>query len=219
MAVPRVYIDTNVFKFAATQLPRMVPRRQRQTLDWGGRIHEVVVHDLADRNPNGGISNPELKSEAELLPKLAELGKARNIEYIIQSETLFETWGLPNMDSSAGKFYGSPYKTVCAPFTYGRVIVGDVDPTEMQLDFLRSIKDNRFLELQRMTGAYQGEGKVNRNQLLDAFHLWCAEHNRCDYFLTLDFKLIKVLQKNRKRKCLVKVVRPSELLAVIDSGT
>lgn len=218
MALVRVYIDTNVFKFSATQLLRLVPRQQ--ALNWGGRTHRVVVHDLVDLNPNDSISNPGLKDEADLLPKLAEWGKIGRVEYVIQSETLFESWGLPNMDSSTGRFYGSPYTTVDAPITYSRVVVGgNGDPTEMQLDFLKSIRSERFLELQRMTGAYQGEGKLNRNQLLDAFHLWCAEHNSCDYFLTLDFKLIRALQQNRKRQLSVRVVRPSELLAAIDSGT
>ena len=54
---------------------------------------------------------------------------------------------------------------------------------QAQFKFLRSLNDERFRELQAITGAYQGEGKINRNQLLDAFHLWCAEGNGCDLFL------------------------------------
>jgi hypothetical protein len=69
-----------------------------------------------------------------------------------------------------------------------------------------------------MTGAYQGGGKWNRNQLLDAFHLWCAEYNKSDYFLTLDFKLIRILGQNRKTRLPVRAVRPSELLAALESG-
>lgn len=217
MAVPKVYIDTNVFKFAATQLPRFVPRRQ--SLNWGGQVHEVIVHDLVALNPNENIENPELKAEAELLPRLADLGKTNQVEYVIQTEALFESWGLPNMDSSTGKFYGAPYKAVDAPISYGRVMFGGrEDPGEMQFAFLKSIRAKRFLELQRIAGAYQGEGKFNRNQLLDAFHLWCAEHNKCDYFLTLDFKLIKLIGQNRKKQLPVRAVRPSELLAVLASG-
>ena len=218
MALPKVYVDTNVMKFSATRLPRLVPRQQ--IVNWGDRDHEVIVHDFVDINPNDRISNPDLKAEVDLLPNLAELGTSGRIEYVIQFETIFETLGLPNLDSSTGRFYGSPCTTVDAPISYSRVIVGGcADPTEMQFEFLKSVKSARFLELQRMTGAYQGERKLNRNQFLDAFHLWCAEHNKCDYFLTLDFKLIKVLEQNRKRRLLVGVVRPSELLVVISDGT
>jgi hypothetical protein len=218
MALPKVYIDTNVFKFAATQLQRMVPRRQ--TLNWGGQVHEVVVHDLVDLNPNENITNPDLKAEAVLLPRLADLAATNQVEYVIQTETLFESWGLPNMDSSTGKFYGAPYKVVEAPITYSRILIGGhEDSAEMQFNFLKSIRAERFLELQRITGAYQGEGELNRNQLLDAFHLWCAEHKKCDYFLTLDFKLIRVLGNNRNKQLPVRAVRPSELLTALISGT
>lgn len=216
MELPKVYIDTNVFKFSATQLQRLVPRRQ--SLNWGGQVHEVIVHDLVDLNPNENITNGDLKSEVELLPQLAKLGKTNRVEYVIQTETLFESWGLPNMDSSTGEFYGTPCRAVDAPITYDRVLIGGhTDSGEMQFDFLKSIRAKRFLEVQRITGAYQGEGKLNRNQLLDAFHLWCAEHNKCNYFLTLDFKLIRVLGQNRKKQLSVRAVRPSELLVAIEN--
>jgi predicted nucleic acid-binding protein len=69
-----------------------------------------------------------------------------------------------------------------------------------------------------MTGAYQGSGKLNRNQLLDAFHIWCAEFNKCDYFLTLDFKLLNVVRK-QKRHSLVEIIKPSELVTKIGIST
>jgi hypothetical protein len=65
--------------------------------------------------------------------------------------------------------------------------------------------------LQKLTGAYQGPGRLNRNQLLDAFHLWCAEYNHCDYFLTLDFNLSKIANK-QKRRFPTEIVKPSELI-------
>jgi hypothetical protein len=97
MSWPKVYIDTTVLKFSATQLPRLLPRKQ--TIDWGGRVHEVTVHDFVRVNPNDSIDNPELKAETELLPTLAEAGKRGEVKYVIQMETLFESWGIPKMDS------------------------------------------------------------------------------------------------------------------------
>ncbi len=123
------------------------------------------------------------------------------------------------MDSQTGKFYGAPYEIVDAPIEYSGVLIGmGMDARQMQYDFLSSLNDRRFLKLQKMTGAFQGERRANRNQLLDAFHLWCAEHNECEYFLTLDFSLIRVLRKNRRSQPLVQVVRPSELLERIDES-
>lgn len=214
MNVAKVFLDTNVLKFAATELPRLRPRKQ--SLDWGGKTIEVLVHDFVEVNPNELIENPALKAEAELLPRLAEFGKLGELDYVMNSETMEESWGLRNMDSKNGRFYGAPIEVVKAPFEYERIMAGGgVKPKERQFRFLASVRHERFLELQKMTGAYQGEQKLNRNQLLDAFHIWCAEHNGCEFFLTLDFKLIKVLSLS-PAKSMVRVVRPSELLARLE---
>ena len=79
---PKVYLDTNILKFSATQLPRLQPRQH--TIIWGGRTHEVTVHDFIDINPNDTIQNPDLKAEADLLRELAEAGKLGCINYVIQ---------------------------------------------------------------------------------------------------------------------------------------
>jgi hypothetical protein len=134
-------------------------------------------------------------------------------------ETIFESWGLPKMGSATGGFYRAPYEMVDAPIKYYRVLIGmGIDSKEMQIKFLSGIKNKRFIELQKMTGAYQGKHEINRSQLLDAFHIWCAEHNKCDFFLTLDFKLLKVIRKNMKTEPIVHVVRPSELLKASKSS-
>jgi hypothetical protein len=212
MKKPKVYIDTSVFKFSATKLKRLIPRKQ--TINWGGTLHEIKVHDLGYVNPNDRIKNQKLKEEAQLLPKLAEIDKQGKLEYVVHMETMFESWGLPDMDSETGKFYGAPCEMVEAPVKYSRILIGfGLDSKKGQFNFLAGIKDRRFLELQKLTGAYQGKVERNRNQLLDAFHLWCAEYNGCQYFLTLDFKLIKVLRSHRGVGFTVKVVKPSELLS------
>lgn len=218
MKPTKVFLDTNIFKFSATHLPRLRPRQQ--TITWGDIVQEVTVHDFIEVDPNEKIQNQGLKDEAELLPKLAEFGKEGTVRYFIQVETLLESWGIPNMDSRTGKFYGAPVEQVEAPVKYGRVILGaNQDAKEMQFNFLSGLNHKRFTELQKLTGAYQGPGKLNRNQLLDAFHIWCAEHNDCEFFLTLDFKLIKMVANSRSYISTVKLVRPSELLNTIKKGT
>jgi hypothetical protein len=218
MSASKVYLDTNIFKFSATNLPRFQPRLQN--INWGEVNNQVTVHDYVSVNPNEKITNTKLKQNAELLVELADLGKQGKIKYLIQNETLFETWFLPDMDSRSGKFYGSPITHVEAPINYSRTMIGgNINDKDMQFDFLKSIKHKRFIELQKITGAYQGKNKMNRNQLLDAFHIWCAEHNECDYFLTMDFKLIKMISDNKKQNIKVKLITPSDLLIKIKSGT
>ncbi len=58
MGIPKIYVDTNILKFSATELPRLKPRSQK--INWGGVEHEVIVHDFVDTNPNNNINNPEL---------------------------------------------------------------------------------------------------------------------------------------------------------------
>jgi len=170
-------------------------------------------------SPNERIKNPELKAEAEILPHVAALADAGLVIFQISIETQVELSGIPNLDSETGYFYGAPCEIIKAPVEYGRILFGGIeDWWGAQYKFLASLKHARFLQLQRITGAYQGEGKsVNRNQLLDAFHLWCAEQNKCDFFLSLDFKLAKVIER-AKSKAAVPVVRPSQLLTAVRSG-
>jgi len=211
MKIAKVFIDTNILKFSATELPRLAPRKQ--SLNWGGNNIEVTVHDSVEINRNDLIKNNDaLKAETELLRPLAEIGKQGALNYVMNVETELESWGIPNMDSRGGRFYGAPIQIVEAPFKYERTVASSASGSDnLQFDFLRSLAHPRFTELQKMTGAYQGERGPNKNQLIDAFHLWCAEHNKCDFFLTLDLKLIKVLSL-LPSKTTVQVVPPSKLL-------
>ncbi|MDT8992943.1 hypothetical protein RQP54_18860 [Curvibacter sp. APW13] len=207
-----VYIDSNVLKFAATELRRFKPREIQ--LQWGPLSIQTVVHDNVTINPNDHIMNAELRSEADLLPEVAQAGKIGTLNFVQTAEGLYETWGLPNLDSEAGKFYGAPIRVLAdIPFAYARVMGGgSINGAEEQMRFLTGIRNARFQELQRACGAYQGATKPpNRNQLLDAFHLWSAEVATCSFLLTLDFKLQRVFAKSKIASS-VRIVRPSELL-------
>lgn len=214
MPKAKVYLDSNIYKCSATQLPRFVSRERR--VNWGGHSKSVTVHTPTTVNPNEGIKNgPELKAEAELLPQVAALAAAGLVIFQISIETQVELSGLPDMDSETGYFYGAAREIVKPPVRYSRTLYGGPEHwKEAQYNFLRSLEHERFLELQKITGAYQGKRKVNRNQLLDAFHLWCAEYNGSDFFLSLDFKLARVIERS-KSKPTVAVVRPSQLLAAV----
>ena len=82
----------------------------------------------------------------------------------------------------------------------------------LRTGFLNSIDHPRFLELKRACGALQGD-RVNENQLVDAFHIWCAEAANASHFLTTDFKLARIVRGHKAAPPRVKVVAPSELLA------
>jgi hypothetical protein len=186
--IPRVLLDTNVFKFSASGPLCFIPVN-RKTRNWYGRVTGVQLYDIGYVNRNEKIRNPELKREVDLLPQIAELAKQNHLELVAHPETTYESWGLPAMGSPTGPFYGAPISEAESP-----------------------IKHERFQKLARLTGGYQGSNQHNLNQLLDAFYIWCAEHNKCQYLLTLDFKLIRVIRNNKQQDLDSKLVKPSELL-------
>jgi len=207
-----LYIDTNILKFSATNLRRLFPKEQ--ILNWGQKTSVHKYYELGYLDPNEGIRDPELRREADLLKKVAERVKSGVFQAVTHSETLLESWGIPNMDSEGGRFYGAPVGHCVCPLTYERIIIGGHrSPEEMQFSFLAGIKDKRFLEIQRVVGAYQGPGQIHFNQLLDAFAIWCAEYARCDAFLSLDFKLARAVKADRKKRIKLPIVRPSEALS------
>jgi len=213
--IPKVYVDANVLKFSATKLLRIVPKNKK-IRNWHGKVTGILVNSIEYVNLNKWIKNPKLKKEAKLLPQVAELIKAQRLRALINFETDLESWGLPNMDSATGKFYGAPIEYIEAPIKYSRITGGfGYGWKDLQYEFLKKIKNKRFRQLQKATGAYQGSKRLNQNQLLDAFHLWCAEYNKCDFFLTLDFKLIKMMKKAKLPLNNLTLVRPSELLKEI----
>jgi hypothetical protein len=90
---------------------------------------------------------------------------------------------------------------------------------ERQMEFLARIERERFKQLQRATGAYQGRGaKPNDNQMLDAYHIWYAEAAEADYFLTLDHKLLRSIQRHRSFPPKVTCLSPSGLFKALEKS-
>lgn len=210
--IPKILVDTNVLKFSATQQLRIVPLNKK-TRNWYGKVTGIQVSQITTVDPNEKIRDQELGKEADLLPQIADLAKAGKIELLLHLEATFESMGLPSMDSESGKLYGAPTTNAESPVPFGRVLFSPhATPDEHAKNFLQNITDPRFKTIQKITGAYQGGTNYNLNQLRDAFYIWCAEHNKCDYMLTLDFKLVRMVANSKKHKANVHVVKPSELL-------
>jgi hypothetical protein len=157
-------------------------------VDWGETKQAVTAYDLVTVNPNEGITNnPELKREAELLPHVAAL-VGSGVEFLINIETQMEIWGLPNLDSETGRFYGADRRVVEAPVAYNRIMFGgNAGYKEEQFNFLRSLQHDRFLELQRVTGAYQGEPATEISCLMRSTY-GVRSIMPATFFLSLDFK-------------------------------
>jgi hypothetical protein len=118
------------------------------------------------------------------------------------------------MASPSGRFFGCPIHEVADPMEpqYRIIAGGPKKPREHALDFLSGIQHPRYIELTKMTGAYHGKGKpLNLNQARDAYHIWCAECANMKYFLTMDYKLQKVVGAAKIRTP-VAIKTPDQLL-------
>jgi hypothetical protein len=214
-SAPSVFLDTNVLKASVDTRLLLVPEPQK--IDWGGREFEVDVHRPVYVNQNIKYlaqGNRNRFEDTVALRFIAALAKEAKIRLLMHQEVLFELMGLPRV-AGGPTFYDAPIQNVDGPFQYGRTVV-DGTGRDHQYEFLCGVKHARFTELQRACGAYQGADRpLQRNQLLDAFHVLCAESAAATYFLTLDDKLIRVLMSGSPRKTSVTLITPKQLLVTL----
>jgi len=224
-----IFLDTSALKYAADRLIRGY--RVPKTVAWGDAAVTIPMGRWYEVYPNDKLHWRQ-RWETTLLPFVAWLAVNGRVRLLYNTEVKVEFWGLPRTDDPRGQFYGAPIERVKAPITYGRIIAGGFPgmqvkdgetlryPTmsEHQLNFLAGLQHQRFLQLQKATGAYQGAHERNVNQLLDAFHIWCAEGAGADYFLTLDQKLLRHLKGHRAYPPKVHCVSPRQLVACLEKS-
>lgn len=103
-------------------------------------------------------------------------------------------------------FSGVKIKHVRAPIPMGFVIDASYTPNrarEAWHTFLAQIRHPRFLKLLKRTGGdYAG----------DLYHVWAAEHNGIDAFVTLDGKFVKAVTKPKPLETTVKICTPAEFI-------
>lgn len=211
-SVADVFIDANILKFSAVK--KHVYRPRKDTINWGGTEHEVELHEPYTTNDLHKIKNETQERDAVFLGMLAYAGISGRLKFHIHREVDLETWSLPGMASASGRFFGCPINGVADPVPLpSRIIIGGEKKfKEHKLDFLCGIRHPRFIDLTKMTGAYQGTQKpLNLNQALDAYHIWCAECAGMNYFLTMDYKLQKVVEKSKVETPVV-IRTPDQLL-------
>ena len=209
---PIVFLDTNIFKFSANK--KYVYRKRQQSINWGNIVREVDIHRPYTINQFDRIRSAVQLKDASYLSAIALLGIEGWIKCVSHHEVDWETAGLPSMSSPLGRFYDCPIEWVSDPHPpVPRVVLGGAkSANDYALEFFSNFRDPRYLELVRVTGAYQGKSKpIHLNQARDAYFLWCAEAAGVDFFLTMDYKLVG-LAKNLISKSDLKVITPTVLL-------
>lgn len=214
-SVPTVFLDTVILKRAIDTQVVYVPEEQK--INWGGRDIAVKVHRPAYENQNVRLrqNNPELFEDTLRLREVAALARSRRIRLIYTQAVEMELLQLPRAHSASGRFYGAPLTKVTEPVALTWALGVGV-PRDFVFQQLSSIEDARFIEIQHATGALQGQGRpLRENQLMDAYHLWCAERAGADYLLTHDKKLINCVANSKMPWLTPRLVGASELVTAL----
>lgn len=217
----RAFLDTNILKYATDERLVYVPRVRK--VIWGDQQHEVTAHTPTVIHPNKKL-DAGLRAEVAELPFIAFLAHRKRIELLCHGEVVIELMGLPRTTDRRGLFYGAPIKMSPDPIPYGRIVMGDVALPQQprgvknplnaaklrQVDFIQHLADPRILALRKACNADTRHG-VNPNQLIDAFHLWCAEAAGATHFLTAERSLLE-LGNDRSLALKCTPVLPSQLV-------
>lgn len=197
----KVLVDRNIEINAVTHKTVMVP----QVVRWGPHNQTLPVAQRVHFPPAGDF-------RTEQLPYLAALcifAKEGKLDLFTSFEIRMEEF----RQKGRGEGYlginllqGVPMKRVPCPTERSLMIApsGSIGITEEeQMEFFRSIRSPRFLEISKATGdAHVG----------DAYHLWTAEEAALDAFLTMDRAFRNVVEHERKAiNSPVLVMTPKEL--------
>ena len=211
----RVYVDSNIVRHTGAYGFRWLP--EEVTLQWGPHTIVQTVcrrYEIVDRMVEQ--ADERLRKETVAARLLSQFDRLPNVTFMQHWET---DWEWRRRDSSWPGI-GSPFRGVNmveadSPVERFRVVAGRGAPEPERI--FDGIDHSRFVFLQQLAGVQPGmSAKKRASQLMDAWHLWCAEHNACDYFLTMDAKLIRLV--GAPRRCSsqepygVQLLKPSVLL-------
>jgi hypothetical protein len=204
-----------------------------KTLRWAGRD---LVTRIAGWMPKPHAEGAWLQRQIRYLPTISRLSAQGMILLYTYSELEFEEWsGRPEMMGTFGDIF--PRKTIrtCQAAVNRPRFRQSVDfqkylNRDQMIDFCRFLLKLEPPALQRATIFWNKLPASEQENLLklgqfktlcrslaekhypDAFHLWTAETNHLDYFLTMDRKFPRALSSNRKLDCRCKAVSPEDLL-------
>lgn len=205
----RVLVDRNLESHALTAEGAI----QSQTLNWGPYTITGDVHGYrAKKLP----TSKWLRQQIESLPTLARLVAENKLAFCTSSEIRFEAFNAaPGCQGSAGDLFRSiDYEHVPSAversYFWKTIDTGVYASGEGQVNwykrFLLKVDEHQLLEQLRDYDALPEFDKENLSNLSrlrdickyldtedhirDAFHLWTAEVNGLDYFLTADKRFI-----------------------------
>jgi hypothetical protein len=199
----RVLFDGMIAPQAILKQSVLVPTEFR----WRDRTYRV---DIAQDIPRTyrGQTREQTARKLDCLNCVADLAKTNRITCYSSQEIKFETWGLPrkySFDPEANPFRDVRFTPCRLPYQRSVMFGGGGEDRfrEEKEQFLAAIPDARFQSLNKSTGGYHAA---------DCYHLWTAELNELDVFLTADEKFRNALRGQKKVSSAVEIMLPDELL-------
>lgn len=196
----RVLFDGMIVPLAIREQSVLVPTEFR----WGNRTHKLdVAHDVP--RTYRGQTREQTARTLDHLSRVADLANAGRIACYASQEIQFETWGLPrkySLDPEANPFRSVRFELCRLPYQRSIMFGGNYNFREEKDRFLAAIPDAHFQSLNKATGGYHAA---------DCYHLWTAEQNELDVFLTVDERFRNAFRGQRKVHSTVKIMLPEEL--------
>lgn len=201
-----ILLDTDVRLSAFTHTWKYIQHHERH----GDRFVMWVEETRALRILRNK-TREQCESTYESLGKISRLAKVGLVTLYDSDETLAEFLNFRPAGFGLGEFHvfsGVEIKHARGPIDRGFRIEASYTPSrarEVWHAFLEQIQHPRFLKLLKHTrGAHKS----------DLYHVWEAEHNGIDAFVTLDEKFIYAVTKPKSTPLAttVKVCMPSEFL-------
>jgi hypothetical protein len=176
--------------------------------DWTGTVDLLRFETLVINGKTREQSNRIL----DHIKQIATYAKRGKVRLFTSDELRFERNGLRLPNIRISEYFALadvPFQKADCPVSREYVV-----QTKEAMDnewhfFLDCIHNPRFHEINKAT---QGHHQA------DVFHLWTAEYNRLQFYISLDQRFINALRNSRKLRTPVQVLTPTEFSELLTAG-
>ena len=208
----RIFVDTSIARFSEKRKQTKWATVEKQ-IKWGPKVHTLEIQESSTINPRerlDGTKHEKLLNDLRFIPKIKQLAKDKLILLFWHLETNLENSWFRPICFTLDRSFTSLILRANDPLFYGRTVASAFSKEDEQLKFLKHISHPKFEEWKGAIG-WVRDSRKEKNQLMDAWNLWTAEHNHCEYFLTMDYKFISSIA-SRKFKHKLRICPPGQLV-------
>lgn len=223
----RVFVDNCIISISGTAQGAQRP----QKINWGGKEYSLQIHGF-ERKPLPKESESWKREQVECMPTIGRLARQRVIALSSYMEitlegfkrrhplliNVFDGVEIEHVDAAVERSYFfqssiDKYIDKQSMIKFCKFLLG-FNPDEITEKTTQILGWPDFLvanlrNIKRFKALCKG---LSENQYPDAFHLWTAELNGADCFLTIDKKFIQVMTKTNQTELPCLPLSPSQLL-------